>query len=121
MRAKVLAGTSALALIAATVLATAGSASAHRWHRGLAAGAAGLAAGVVGGAVAAATAPLWAPGYYGYADGSYAGYGYAPGYAYAPAPTYEYTTPGYSSAPLYGYYGAYGESPWYYEGGPHPR
>lgn len=96
MRSKILAGASALAFTAAAVLATAGPASAQRWHhRGP--GVAGLAAGVVGGALAAATAPLWAPGYY---YNGYPGYAYAPGYAYDD--TYSYA-PGYAYSPGYTY------------------
>jgi hypothetical protein len=99
MRSKILAGASALAVTAAAVLATAGPASAQRWHEhhGFG-GLAGLAAGVIGGTVAAATSPLWAPGYYGYYPG-YA-YGYAPGYAYDN--TYSYV-PGYAYSPGYTY------------------
>lgn len=83
MRAKILAGTAALALTACTVLTSAGPASAapwgwHRgWHGGWGVG--GLAAGVIGGAVAAATSPLWAPDYYDYAGGpAYPVYDYVP-------------------------------------------
>lgn len=78
MRSKLLAGAAAFAVTAAAILATAGPASAQRWHRALGWGVAGAAAGVVGGVAAAATAPWWAPGYYG----GYSGYAYAPGYAY---------------------------------------
>jgi len=63
MRSKFLAGAAAFAVTAATILATAGPASAQRWHRALGWGVAGAAAGVVGGVAAAATAPWWAPGY----------------------------------------------------------
>jgi hypothetical protein len=99
MRTKLLAGTAALAL--AAVVVTAGSASAEPWHRGYGWGPAGFAAGVVGGAVAAATSPLWAPGYYGYADSYYSpGYAYAPEYTYDDAYAYE---PGYAPAPVYRY------------------
>jgi hypothetical protein len=100
MRSKILAGTSALAITAAALLAAAGPASAQRWHehRGFVGGLAGLAAGVVGGAVAAATSPLWAPGYY--YDGYYPGYAYTPGYIYGD--TYSYA-PGYSYSPGYAY------------------
>ena len=93
MRSKFLAGAAAFAVTAATILATAGPASAQRWHRALGWGVAGAAAGVVGGVAAAATAPWWAPGYYG----GYSGYAYAPGYAAYGGPAY-YGGPGY-----YGY------------------
>jgi hypothetical protein len=80
MRSKLLGGAAALTLIAGTVLASAGPASA-RWHGGgFWPGA--VAAGVIGGAFAAATSPLWAPGYYDYDRG----YGYQP-YGYN---TYDY-------------------------------
>lgn len=86
MRSKLLSGTAAFALTAATVLVSAAPASAAPWgwHRGWGWGWPGaVAAGVVGGAVAAATSPLWAPGYYsGYYD-------YYPGYG----PSYAYTAP----------------------------
>lgn len=84
MRAKLLAGAAAAALVVCTSLASVAPASAapwgwHRgWHGGWGLG--GLAAGVIGGAVAAATSPLWGPDYYGYAVGP----GY-PVYDYAPA------------------------------------
>jgi hypothetical protein len=105
MRSKFLAGAPAFAVTAAAILATAGPASAQRWHRAVGWGVAGAAAGVVGGVAAAATAPWWAPGYYG----GY-GYSYAPGYAYddtyAYAPGYVYgTAPGYTYAPGYAYGG----------------
>jgi|SRR5579862_1299196 len=80
MRAKLLAGTAALALVACTLTASVETASARPWgwHGGFWPGA--VAAGVIGGAVATATSPFWAPGYYnGYYD-------YYPGYAYAPPP-----------------------------------
>jgi hypothetical protein len=84
MRSKLLAGTAALALMAGTVLASAGPASARGWHgHGFWPGA--VAAGIVGGAVAAATSPLWAPGYYDY----------EPGYAYQPY-GYDYQPYGYN-------------------------
>jgi hypothetical protein len=103
MRSKFLAGAAAFAVTAAAILATAGPASAQRWHRAVGWGVAGAAAGVVGGVAAAATAPWWAPGYYG----GYSGYVYAPGYAYddtyAYAPGYVYgTAPGYAPGYAYG-------------------
>jgi hypothetical protein len=89
MRSKLLSGIAALTLTAATVMASAGPASARGWHGhgGFGLGGA-IAAGVIGGAVAAATSPYWAPGYYGnpdYAYGPNYGYGYGV-YDYAPAP-----------------------------------
>jgi hypothetical protein len=48
MRSKFLAGAAAFAVTAAAILATAGPASAQRWHRALGWGVAGAAAGVVG-------------------------------------------------------------------------
>lgn len=88
MRSKLLAGTAALVLMAGTVLASAGPASARGWHgHGFWPGA--VAAGVVGGALAVATSPLWAPGYYDY----------QPGYAYQP---YGYDNYDYVQAPDYG-------------------
>ncbi len=84
MRAKLLSGVAALALMACTALASAAPASAapwgwhHGWHGGWGPG--GLAAGVIGGAIEAATSPLWAPGYYGYGP-AYPVYDYG-----APAP-----------------------------------
>jgi hypothetical protein len=102
MRSKFLAGAAALALTATAVLASAGPASAQRWHRGF-----GLPGLVVGGAVAAATSPLWAPGYYGYY-----GNNYAPGYAYDGSYAYE---PGYT----YGTRRGYTYAPGAYEGGPY--
>jgi hypothetical protein len=86
MRSKLLGGAAAIALTACTVLASAGPASAQRWHRGPFGWGAGIAAGVIGGAVAAATSPLWAPGYYG----NYPGYAYGPAYGYG---TYDYVAP----------------------------
>jgi hypothetical protein len=72
------------------VAASAGPASAQRWHgwhgRGYGFWPGAVAAGVVGGALAAATSPLWAPGYYD----AYQGYGYQPygyTYDYMPAPS----------------------------------
>src|SRR5579862_7897106 len=64
MRAKLLAGTAALALVACTLTASVETASARPWgwHGGFWPGA--VAAGVIGGAVATATSPFWAPGYY---------------------------------------------------------
>ena len=87
MRSKLLTGVAALT-IAATTLASGGSASARNWGwhgRGFGWGAGAIAAGVVGGAVAAATSPLWAPGYYDYAPG----YAYAPDYSYGYGPNYD--------------------------------
>lgn len=104
MRSKFLAGAAAVAITAATILATAGPASAQRWRPALGWGVAGAAAGVVGGVAVAATSPWWAPDYYG----GY--YPYAPGYAYdgtyAYAPGYVYgTAQGYTYAPGYAYGG----------------
>jgi hypothetical protein len=90
MRSKLLSGTAALALTAATVLVSAAPASAAwgwhgGWHRGWGWGWPGaVAAGVVGGAVAAVTSPLWAPGYYGGYYDYYPGYAYSPYYTAAP-------------------------------------
>jgi hypothetical protein len=87
MKTKLLSGAAGVALIAATVLATANPAAAAPWHRGWGGGWHGggwggaVAAGVIGGALAAATSPLWAPGYYDY----YPGYTYGPAYAVPPA------------------------------------
>jgi len=89
MRSKLLGGVAALALTAATVMASAGPASARDWHGhgGFGLGGA-IAAGVIGGALAATTSPYGAPGY-GYYDNS-------PGYAYDNNPGYAYA-PGYGS------------------------
>ncbi len=99
MRAKLLGGAAALALMACAVLASVGPASAQYrprwgWGPGWDYGPGAVAAGVIGGTVAAVTSPLWAPGYYDYAPGyaygpAYAApgyYDYSPGYTYAPAP-----------------------------------
>ena len=102
MRAKLLGGVAALALIGCAVLASVGPASAQYrpgwgWDPGWGYGPGAVAAGVIGGTIAAVTSPLWAPGYYDYAPGYY---DYAPGYAYGPA----YATPGYYDyAPGYTY------------------
>jgi BA14K-like protein len=86
MKSKLLGSAAALALTAATVLATSGPVAARPFHggwhgggHGFGWGAGALAAGVIGGAVAAATSPWWGPDYYDYYD-------YSPGYVYAPAP-----------------------------------
>ena len=98
MRSKLLTGVAVLT-IAATTLASGGSASARNWGwhgRGFGWGAGAIAAGVVGGAVAAATSPLWAPGYYDYAPG----YAYAPDYSYGYGPNYgAYQTYSYETDP----------------------
>lgn len=106
MSTETLTGAAALAL--ASVLTTAGPASARTWQGdcgNVIVEAGGLAAAdVVGGPPATETSPSWAMGYYYN--------GYYPGYAYVP---------GYSFAPLYGSYSVYNWGPWSYRGGLHPR
>lgn len=88
MRSKLLVGAAALALTACTVLASAGPASAQRWHgHGFGWTGAAIAGGIIGAAAAAATSPFWGPGYYDY----YPGYAYAPGYGYGY--DYDYAPP----------------------------